>query len=51
MAHIRQSWPDFGLGFRVKVLQFFKVVPSSLGSGEALREQAQHRQTLDCLRG
>jgi len=34
MAHIRQSRPDSGLGFRVKVLKIFQVVPSSLGSGE-----------------
>ena len=34
MAHIRQSGPDSGLGFQVKVLKMFLVVPSSLGSGE-----------------
>ena len=33
IAHIRQSRPDSGLGFRVKVLKTFEVVPSSLGSG------------------
>ena len=33
MAHVRQSRPDFGLGFRVKILQTFRAVPSSLGSG------------------
>jgi len=33
MAHIRQSRPDSGLGFRSKVLKIFKVVLSSLGSG------------------
>jgi len=33
-AHIRQSTPDAGLGFEVKVLQK-KCVPSSLGSGVA----------------
>ena len=27
MAHMRQSRPDSGLGFQVKVLQTFKVVP------------------------
>jgi hypothetical protein len=31
LAHIRQSRPDSGLGFQVKVLQTFQVVPSSLG--------------------
>ena len=33
MAHTRQSRPDSGLGFQVKVLKTFQVVPSSLGSG------------------
>jgi len=33
MARKRQSRPDFGLGFQVKVLKTFEVVPSSLGSG------------------
>ena len=33
MAHIRQSRPDSGLGFHVKVLQTFQVVPSSFGGG------------------
>ena len=33
MAHIRQSRPDSGLGFQVKVLKHFQVVLSSLGSG------------------
>jgi len=33
MAHIRQSRPDFGLGFQLKVRKPFSVVPSSLGSG------------------
>ena len=33
MAHIRQSRPDSGLGFQVKILTPFHVVPSSLGSG------------------
>jgi hypothetical protein len=30
MAHIRQSRPDSGLGFQVKVLKLFKGVPSLL---------------------
>jgi len=33
VAHIRQSRPDSGLGFQVKVLKTFKDVPSSLESG------------------
>jgi len=33
MAHIRQSRPDSGCGFQVKVLKTFQVFPSSLGSG------------------
>jgi len=33
MAHIRQSRPDSGLGFQVKVLTTFQVDPSSRGSG------------------
>ena len=34
MAHIRQSRPDYGLGFEVEVLTTFEVVPFSLESGE-----------------
>ena len=33
MAHIRQSRPNSGLGFHVKVVKPFKAFPSSLGSG------------------
>ena len=33
MALIRQSGPDSGLGFQLKVLKAFTDVPSSLGSG------------------
>ena len=33
VAHTRQSGPDSGLSFKVKVLKTFQVVPSSLGSG------------------
>ena len=36
MAQIRQSRPDSGLGFQVKVLETFQDVPSSLGNGERL---------------
>jgi len=35
MAHVRQSRPDSGLGFQVKVLKPFQVDPSSLGGGQA----------------
>ena len=37
MAHIRQSRPDSGLGFRVQFLNTFQVVPSLLGSGWLVR--------------
>ena len=33
MAHIRQSKPDYGLGFCVRFFKSFQVVPSSLGRG------------------
>jgi len=33
MAHIRQSRPDSGLGFNVKVLGTLQFFPFSLGSG------------------
>ena len=33
MAYIRQSRPDSGLGFQVKVVEAFQLVLSSLGSG------------------
>ena len=33
MAPIRQSKPDYGLGFEVEILTTIQVVPSSLGSG------------------
>ena len=36
MAHIRQSQPDSGLSFQVKVLICFSVVPFSLGSDTGL---------------
>ena len=55
MAHIRQSRPDSGLGFQVKALEPFPVVPSSLGSGAWLYSLAVHivyyvvLQTVHCL--
>ena len=33
VAPIRQSRPDSGLGFQVRVLETISVVPSSLGNG------------------
>ena len=33
MAHIRQSRPDYGLGFQVEVLKTVEVVSFPLGSG------------------
>ena len=36
LAHIRQSRPDSGLGFQVKVLKIFQDVPSSLESGRKM---------------
>jgi len=36
MAHARQSRPDYGLGFQVKVFQTFQVDPSLLESGREM---------------
>ena len=33
MGHVRQSRPNFGLAFHVKVFKTSSVVPSSLGNG------------------
>ena len=33
MAHVRQSMPDSGHGFQLKVLKKMQAVPSWLGSG------------------
>ena len=41
MAHIRQSRPDSGLGFQVKVHKIFRVFPSLLGSGFPKRFSAR----------
>ena len=35
LAHIRQSRPDFDLGFQIKLLETFSGVASSLGNGKA----------------
>ena len=40
MAHVRQSRPESGLGFQVKVLTTFEVVPSPLGRGVPVFESA-----------
>jgi len=45
MAHIRQSRPDSGLGFPVKVLTPFQGVSSSLGGG--LREKQPARSASE----
>ena len=37
MAHIRQSRPDSGIVFEVKVLKTLQVVPSSLVKSEGVR--------------
>ena len=36
MAHRRQSRPDSGLGFQVKVLNHFEFVPTLLDSGNPI---------------
>jgi len=36
VAHIRQSGPDSGHGFKAKVHKIFVVVPSSVGSGSPM---------------
>ena len=43
MAHIRQTNPDSGGGFKFKVLEMFQDVPSSLGRGAAVRLGLQLR--------
>jgi hypothetical protein len=50
VAHIRQSGPDSGLGFKVKVLSKFQVVASSLGSGEYPRPRLWSRNPDPNLR-
>jgi len=50
MANIRLSRPDSGLGFEVKVLKPFQVVPSSLGSG-LLRAKVSDLQMEDQRKG
>ena len=38
-AHIRQSEPDCGIDFQVKVLKTFQVVPSPLARGGLVATQ------------
>jgi len=40
MAHIRQSRPDSGPGFQVKVIETISGVSSSLGSGTTEKAQS-----------
>ena len=42
MAHVRQSRPDSGRGFRAEVLKTMEVVPSSPGRGMAGGTQSGH---------
>ena len=45
MAQIRQTRPDSGLGFQVKVLKTFEVVPPSLGSGTQVAERTHSKSS------
>ena len=49
VAHTRQSRPDSGLGFLVKVLRTCQVVPSSLGSGPPTLGHAPLRELRPSL--
>ena len=42
VEHMRQSWPDSGLGFQVKVLKTLEVVPTSPGSGYSVVPHTTH---------
>ena len=46
MAHKKQSRPDHGLGFQVKVRETLEVAPSSLRSGLPCSKGAWHVNTL-----
>ena len=50
MAHVRQSRPDFGLGFQANDFNTFEVVPFSLGSGLRSRvtEQVARSTGVPC---
>ena len=47
LANIRQPRSDYGLGFQVKVLKTFEVVPSSLGSGLATHFNSREEKTIE----
>ena len=49
MAHIRQSRPDYGGSFTVKVLRMFKVFPSLLARGPT-ESRKQAKGMVDQLR-
>ena len=51
MAHIRQSRPESGLGFKTHVLHSFQGIPSSLDSGPGGRRGTLRgiESGLDCL--
>jgi len=51
MAHIRQSKPDSGLGFKSNFLKTLQRVPSSLGSGQQLMSGAWDGGPLSSARG
>ena len=42
MANVRHSRPNSGIGFAIKALKIFEVVPFSLGSGERERETTDY---------
>ena len=44
MAHIKQSRPDAGLGFQVKVLKSFQVVPFCSDADQTLTSSSDFRQ-------
>ena len=48
MAHVRQSGPDSGLGFQVKILELSRVAPSSLGSRLYVRNLRGRLLTHPC---
>ena len=50
MPHIRQSRPNYGRVFQVKVLKTMQVVPSSLGSGHFIwaRQFGVHSSVDGC---
>ena len=49
MAHIIQSRLHSGLGFQVKILERFQVVPSSLGSGADFDQLSGNSEPWGCV--